>query len=536
MSAGVTERPLRIAMLGWALPSLQEREGSGYNLSASELAAGLAERGHSVLFLRAGIDYAATAAGRVGSPTVVERETWRGVRCFDGVNFRNVAPGNFNFRNIEAQIASPRDAAVVVEWLRSVEPDVVHIHSMEPFGFDLIAAIKEAGFKCVATPHNYYWLCPQIDLLARERDICTDYEGGERCVGCIGAPEAERVRRERALVQTAAKSPGLRSALRVLGAGRSLIGAAAGLWPRPGTGEQERTGHADVENGDGLPESLPPRDASLHDELLKRDRHLVVLNDYGRRRAAAVTAMNRLDRVLCPGAFLLRVYEAMGVRREILEHVPLGQPHFDRLRAAAEASPFFDKRPWDPKTATRPLRFAYFGNPYPNKGLATLARAVLLMPEAARARMHLMLRVAGDAERFRRGLAGVPQVSFHGAYRIEDTLGAAGEFDVGILPSTGLDNSPLVLLEFLNAGKFAIASRLGGPTGFVREWEGSKPGNGVYFRAADAVDLARVMTAVVAGEITVPSPREVHGASDLCTHQEHVAGVEGVYRGVISAC
>src|SRR6185295_17593838 len=97
-----TNRPLRIAILGWARLSLQAREGSGYNLSASELAAGLAMSGHRVSYLRSGMDYSFT-----GRPHVRPFEVWRGVECSDFYNSRNLSPASSNFRNMPGEIASP---------------------------------------------------------------------------------------------------------------------------------------------------------------------------------------------------------------------------------------------------------------------------------------------------------------------------------------------------------------------------------------------------------------------------------------------
>ena len=66
--------PRRIALLGWARLAAQAKEGSGYNLAASELAMGLAISGHEVHYLRSGMDYSL-------QPGMFVREVapWRGV-------------------------------------------------------------------------------------------------------------------------------------------------------------------------------------------------------------------------------------------------------------------------------------------------------------------------------------------------------------------------------------------------------------------------------------------------------------------------
>lgn len=100
----VATRPLRIAILGWARLSLQAREGSGYNLNASDLAWGLALCGHSVSYLRSGMDYS------LGRGAFVKRvENWKGIECYDFHNSLNVSPASSNFRNMEREMSSPRD-------------------------------------------------------------------------------------------------------------------------------------------------------------------------------------------------------------------------------------------------------------------------------------------------------------------------------------------------------------------------------------------------------------------------------------------
>ena len=115
----VTSRPLRIAILGWARLSAQAWEGSGYNLSASELARGLVMSGHSVAYLQAGMTYRL----RKRSPHIVLRERWGGVECFDLRNSPNLSPAASNFINRPTEMGSPPETALVLE--RDPHPAVV---------------------------------------------------------------------------------------------------------------------------------------------------------------------------------------------------------------------------------------------------------------------------------------------------------------------------------------------------------------------------------------------------------------------------
>jgi hypothetical protein len=153
-------RPMRIAFIGWARLSMGQYEGSGYNLSASELAAGLAMAGHSVFYLSSGRRYDLLLRRRIR-----REETWRGVQCFTLLNSPNLAPAVVNFRNMHRELASPTPARLVLRWLDRVGAEVVHVHSQEGLGLDVIPAIRATGRPVVATLHNYWFVCPQVDLL-----------------------------------------------------------------------------------------------------------------------------------------------------------------------------------------------------------------------------------------------------------------------------------------------------------------------------------------------------------------------------------
>jgi glycosyltransferase involved in cell wall biosynthesis len=512
-----------VVILGWACLSLQAREGSGYNLCVSEVAAGLAGAGHRVYYLRSGIDYSV----RPGM-WIKPREVWRGVSCFDYVNSPNLASANCNFRNVRSQVNSAAQTAIVLDWLRTVKADIVHVHSLEGFGFDLISAVRAAGIPVVVTPHNYYYVCPQVDLLHNERRVCEDYEGGQKCVGCLPSPEPAAEIRSRRVRQTGRRIVGdgttwklgqgleqFRQHLRTLGNGHGI----------PITGAEG--------NGNGAalpPPTVVPSPLDQNERILAGTKHLVVLNEYGERRAASVAALNASNLILSPSQFLMSVHEAMGVKRDRLRHVQLGQPHFDALAEESKRSPFYSVSPWSAATSTRPLRLAYFGSTKYNKGLDTLVRAIRELPADVRERSHFTIRAAGDLTPFRKMLHAYPQISLLGAYDVADLPGTLGEFDVGLLPTVGLENSPFVLLEHLHGGKFVIASRLGGPTEWITEEK-----NGLMFAAGNTGELARAISRVVRGEVPVPSPRAVHDASTLQTFAGHVGEVMSVYEQVAPA-
>lgn len=561
-----TSRPLRIAILGWARLSSQAREGSGYNLSASELARGLALSGHHVWYLSSGMTYRLGLLG-TAKTRLVHREDWGGVKCFEIRNAKNLSPAAMNFSNMREEMASPRSTALAMRWLEHINAQVVHVHSLEGFGLDLIPTIERSGRPVIVTPHNYWFACAQVDLLHKERSVCTDYQGGRKCEGCLPAVNPRRARLLRSIGQSLEHRLGMFPAdvarKMIYGAKPLLKALAQGKFsrnehhrainpdrlgdPELASGFQAgRDAHADltlVEHNLEIQELergkdyLPAAPDENQRVLANRDLHLQVLNEYGHRRKAGIDALNAATLITPPSDYLRRVHVAMGVQEHKTRWVRLGQPHFDQINRRTRRSPFYAVRPWDPVQASRPLRFAFFGTTRPNKGLEVLARAIPLLDPALRSRAQFIIRAQGWEWPFRKRLAQFPEVSVWGGFDLYQLLSSGGEYDIGILSHIWLENSPLVLLENLHAGKFVISSRLGGPVDWIVEPEknSGRLGNGLLFTGGNEHALAASIERCIRGEVIIPSAKEIHELSTLRSYPDHVREVESIYQQAIAA-
>ena len=513
-------RPLRVAILGWARLSLQAREGTGYNLSVSELAAGLAASGHQVYYLRSGIDYSIRPGMHIKP-----REFWRAVGCFDFINSPNLATANCNFRNIRSQINSAPQTAIVIEWLPR------HPRPMSSTSTPSKPSALTSSPPCV--PRDCPSSSPRTTTTGSAPRLTSSTMSARSARTTTGASAAS------AAFQPPSPPPKSAAAACARPAAASSAMAPPGKMGQ--VLDQFKRHVATMGNGHGIPiveggptpngAKLPAPSLPLHPSTrtnassLARATSLSSTNT-ANARAAAVAALNSVDMVLAPSRLLLNVQKYKGVHEDNQPHVPHGQPHFDALTDAAKSSPFYGASPWCSATANRPLRLAYFGSTRYNKGLETLTRAIRELPADVRAKSHFVMRAAGDVTEFKHQLHNHP-VSWLGGYDVSDLPGTLGEFDVGLLPTVGLENSPFVLLEHLHGGKFVIASRLGGPTDWIVENK-----NGLMFPAADIPQLAAAISRVVRGEVPIPSQRAIHEASTLQTYPAHVAAVMDAYQQV----
>jgi len=251
-----------------------------------------------------------------------------------------------------------------------------------------------------------------------------------------------------------------------------------------------------------------------------------------------------------PSDFMRKVYVKMGVEEERTRTIRLGQPHFDQINRRARRSPYYDVRPWHCERSTGPLRFGFFGTTRHNKGLDILIRAIPLLEKDVRQRCQFLVRASGWDWPFRKRVLQFPEVQFAGGYDLHQLIGAWSEYDVGILPHIWFENSPLVMLEHLHAGKMVVTSRLGGPAEWIVEQAkgaggaesdgasrhaGGQCGNGLFFPGGDPEGLATCITRLVKGEVTVPSPREVHDVTPhLQSYPGHVSEVATMYAGLLA--
>lgn len=172
----------------------------------------------------------------------------------------------------------------------------------------------------------------------------------------------------------------------------------------------------------------------------------------GSRSASAVLALETglhrrfgayddVDAFVAPSRFLYDTVSAAGIHRDRLHHLP----HFvDASRS--------------PRTAAPGSRFVYAGRLSPEKGVATLLRAV--------AAAGVGLTVAGDGPQ-RAELTALAQelgadVRFVGALERDATLQLVAASRALVLPAEWYENQPMSVLEAMSCAVPVVATRIGG--------------------------------------------------------------------------
>ncbi len=324
---------------------------------------------------------------------------------------------------------------VAAELMDEVQPEVVHFHHLTGLSTDLVSEASRRNVPTLFTLHDYWLLCQRGQLLDLDYRQCAG-PSPTRCVRCVG--------------QAAGAGPAAfhgASLLRALehrlpGPGRLARGVAShlgGLWAESASSEAIR-------------------------QMERRLDHVQEI-------------CSRVTRFLAPSRTVLQRFLEFGIREERITHAELGIDHSRFLGLGRQR-----------ERTTAALKIGYVGSLMASKGVHLLLEAYGNMP-AGSATVHVYGDPAsyhGDEsyEQLITPLLRQPGVFHEGAVEHERIPSILASLDVLVVPSTWLENAPLVVREAFLAGVPVIASRLGGLTEVVKHEV-----NGLFFRPGDARDL-----------------------------------------------
>ncbi len=89
------------------------------------------------------------------------------------------------------------------EYLTKFAPDIVHFHSIQGLGAQLIDVAADLGVPFVITMHDWWWICNDMFLVTRDGEKCRDIMDLDRC-DCM--PKEFLRKRKEYLIKTAHKA------------------------------------------------------------------------------------------------------------------------------------------------------------------------------------------------------------------------------------------------------------------------------------------------------------------------------------------
>ena len=412
---------------------------------------------------------------------------------YEIVNSAVLSPAHHAF-GLPAQVSDPATVAVFEDFLRATGPyDVVHFNNLEGIPAEVLrlrANFPDTRF--ILSLHNYYPVCPQVNLWHRETVACTDFEGGRACVNClVYKPDPKLIRLANGLaykLKCAGIRPGSRSFNLLFRQAMRIGGRSARL-----LGKLRRRRAA----------AAPAADGARH---------------FAERRAAMIAAINEgCDAVLCVSDRVRAIAAQYGISPDILQTSYIGTAHAEHFARTTPAPGLLAE--------DGTLTLAYLGYMRADKGFFFLLDALEALPDEVAARLHLLVAaMKGPQDATARMMALAPRLAslrHVDGYTPDGLDELLSGVDLGLIPVMWEDNLPQVAIEMharhipLLTSDMGGASELGGPAALVH-------------RAGDVGSFGRQISRVLAGEVDL----EAYWAGALApvSMPQHLAALKALYR------
>jgi glycosyltransferase involved in cell wall biosynthesis len=412
-----------------AIHDFLPRHRAGSEIYAAELCRELSAR-HHVTLLCAEYDPSRTHA----------HLTWReheGLPVVEMIN--NWVAGSF-----ADTYASPALTARIGEVLDAVEPDILHAHSFLNLSYEMAAQARARGIPIVATLHDYTLVCPSGGqrLHRAESHVCHAIDTA-RCVRCF----------HQSFFYTQMAVGPAAAAVASSGLLQQLVSAARRVAPGLVVSAARAAGEI---------RRIPVTEADIQGRL-----------DHARR------LFEQVDLFVAPSPSIGAQFRELGLDPKKIKVSDYGfRPAPRRPRGLRQG----------------PLQIGFVGTLVWHKGVHVLIEAARrLGPDGYELVLYGDLNVFPDyVAELRRLAEGLP-VRFMGGFDSTATSEIYGQFDVLVVPSLWLENSPLVIHEAFQAGVPVVGSRMGGTVDLIRhgKW-------GLLYDADSPEALAAALGSIIA--------------------------------------
>ncbi len=501
---------MRILHYNWVPFDDPEKRGGGVTVYARNTIEAQAEAGHEMYFLSSGISYNIFRK----DPYFRATRNALGARCksFEIVNSPVLSPSHHSFDLFDTQFEAPEMLRMLAEFLARHGPfDAVHFHNLE--GLPAAALELKSDFpdtRFVFSAHNYYSVCPQVNLWKGERKNCRDFHAGRDCVTCLPhQPDRTEVYLANALAFHL-KSIGIRPNTWLF---RRFFQFAP-YYRAPFEALHRFTLARQATRAHRLAESLTPTDVAKGKGRAFQGREKA--QRFAERRARMIDIVSRnFDTVLAVSEQTKAVLCRFGFAPEKIAVSYIGTRHAERFDTAP------DRPAWD---GSRPLRIAYLGYMRTDKGFWFLLKALKKLPADIASRIELVIaaRDTGalrDLEKLSLRFASVTHFDGYTHDTLDEVLDGV---DLGIVPPIWEDNLPQVAIEIVSRRIPILTSDTGGAQEL-----GNNPD--FVFKSGSRAALISRLTDVVEGRLNLAGFWKAHRKP--VSMQAHVEDLIARYTG-----
>lgn len=335
-----------------------------------------------------------------------------------------------------------RIAGLFSRLLKEHRPDLVHFQHLFSLSGNLPYIARYEGIPSVLTLHDYWYVCPRVNLFKADYTVCPGPDGGVACALCL-SPSTSAVESSGAVVSFFDRHPLLKR-------------YARRLIPQKTKNFLKKV----------LNPSVPSNQPRAVDPVTTLEVFFRL--EYLKSQIAHCYCL------ISPSRYLKKRYEALGYRN--IKYIPLG---IENIKPG-------------PETVDRKeIVLGFIGNITATKGFSLLVEELNLLGDFDRIRIEVHGQIY-DTLYFERCIKSLNErvrdkVNYRGRFdRKPDTLARIYHgLDAVIFPSLCEENAPLVVREALSAGIPVIASNRGGTSEVVLHGF-----NGLLFDPAIPGDLA----------------------------------------------
>jgi len=435
-------------------------------------------------------------------------------RRFEIVNSGVLAPSHHSF-GAGAQLSHPATRDAFFDFIAAKGPfDVIHFQNFEGIPADVLT-LKERWpeTRVIFSLHNYYPMCPQVNLWHKETEHCDDFRGGRKCLNCLPHTHDARIIRQANAVAYTLKKRGIRPGTWVFDRGfgpafrvaRQVVRAYSKL-----KGRRKAETSVTVEQAEM--QELPTAPGKLR-------RLTEEAGQFAARRAGMVELINRhCDLVLGVSDRVSEIARAYGIRPEIVQTSYIGTAQSEKFAETSPAAAL--------PRADGTITLGYLGYMRADKGFMFLLDALEALPDEIAERIGLVIaapqggpkvmeRVGDLVERFE-------SLSYANGYTHDSLDEILSGVDIGLVPVLWEDNLPQVAIEMHARHIPLLTSDKGG----AKEL-GNSPD--MVFEAGDEEAFQARIEAILAGNLDLEAYWA--GARAPTSLEGHLAELKTLYRG-----
>lgn len=329
-------------------------------------------------------------------------------------------------------------------FLDVVNPDIVHFQHLLRLSASMIDVAKGRRIPTILTLHDFWFLCPQIQLLTNDSQICSGPDSKAKCAKC------EKIFYTYGKLQSSNDN-----ILKFLKYPPEPLETLKKLVPSSfKTALKEKFLKTHPATAPITPDTIARRSRFLRDML------------------------DKVDMVLAPSKFLREKFIDYGIPKNRIVHLGYGIDH----------EPFtnFSKEP------SNKFRFGFVGGVSEHKGIKVLIKAFSKIK-----RDNVALSIFGAhrqsyLSKLRRELKTDSRITFYGPFNNREISSVFSKIDVVVYPSIWYENQPIAILEALLAKIPVVASNLGGMAELIQDRV-----TGLLFEAGNPEDLSQKMVSLI---------------------------------------